>query len=117
MRRPTSPRQLELDLEAAKTHGRWLSDEESEALEHERLQELQLQQTKDHLRLRLFIFTGICLLIPPLWPVALGLSFYLLFPKTLSRIGLVLGLILVVASIGLAVSLTALTIWILSLLF
>ena len=62
------------------------------------------------------VLTGVCLLMPPLWPLALGLTLYLLFPKTLARVGIVAGLL--VAALGIAsLGLLAIAIiWLLALL-
>ncbi len=117
MAQPANPKQLELDLEAAKIHGRWLSDEERDQLDEQQRQRLHLKQQQDTRRSKLFVLTGICLLIPPLWPLAFGLTLYLLFPRTMLRIGLFTGLALVTAALGLTALLTALTIWVLTLIF
>ena len=69
---------LEREFEIAKDHGRWLSDEELKSLE----------QREAH-RSKLIVLTGICVLLPPLWPFALGLTLYLLFPKIITRVGVV----------------------------
>jgi hypothetical protein len=83
------PTRLELqqELEEARLQGRWLSDDERS----ERLQ-LQLQQRQQ--RRKLLILLAVCVLIPPLWPVALGIVLSLLFPRTARRFGLVAGLAL-----------------------
>jgi hypothetical protein len=66
---------LEREFEIAKAQGRWLSDEERKDLhQHEAI------------RSKLTVLTGICVLLPPLWPFALGLTIYLLFPKKSSRL-------------------------------
>ena len=113
----TTPAQLEQDLRAAQLHGRWLSDDELAALQHEKEQRIQAQEQRDHLRFRQFVLTGVCLLIPPLWPLALGLTLYLLFPATMRRVGLAAGLLLAVVAIGTTGLLAMLTFWLLSLLF
>ena len=69
---------LELDFQTAKNHGRWLSDDERIVLDNR-------NQTLS----KLLILTGVCVLLPPLWPFAFGLTLYLLFPKTIARIGIV----------------------------
>ena len=54
---------------------------------------------------------GGCLLLPPFWPLALGITAYLLFPRTtigLGVVALVLGLLVVV---GLVMLLAALMHW------
>ena len=85
----TTPEQLEQELRTAQLHGRWLSDEELAALDEEKRQQIQDQAHRNQLRLRLIVLTGVSLLIPPLWPLAIGLTLYLLFPSTTRRLGLV----------------------------
>ena len=86
--------QLEAELEQARRHGRWLADDEIAALERQRQDQLAQQQQARGLRRKLLILTAVCLLIPPLWPLALGLVLYLLFPRTTKRFGLVAGVLL-----------------------
>ncbi len=94
---PNNPAQ---DLEAARQRGRWLSDEEQAELDRQN-QRIQLSQEQDRsLRRRLTLLTAVCVLLPPLWPVAFGLSFYLLFPQTAARIGLVAGVVLLLGGAG-----------------
>ena len=69
---------LERDFQIAKNQGRWLSDDELIVLEK-----------RNQIRSKLILLTGVCILLPPLWPFAFGLTLYLLFPKTISRIGVV----------------------------
>ena len=69
---------LERDFQLAKKQGRWLSDDEHIVLEK-----------RNQIRSKLILLTGVCILLPPLWPFAFGLTLYLLFPKTISRIGVV----------------------------
>ena len=69
---------LERDFQIAKNQGRWLSDDEHIVLEK-----------RNQIRSKLILLTGVCILLPPLWPFAFGLTLYLLFPKTISRIGVV----------------------------
>ena len=77
-----SQQQLERELLRAQEMGRWLSDEELEELERDqRALRLEREQTAKR-RLKLGLLTVICLIIPPLWPVALGLSLHLLVPQT-----------------------------------
>ena len=113
----TTPEQLEQELRTAQLHGRWLSDEELAALDEEKRQQIQDQAHRNQLRLRLIVLTGVSLLIPPLWPLAIGLTLYLLFPSTTRRLGLAAGLVLVAAAIGAAGLLAILTVWLMSLLF
>ena len=83
-----SNRKLERDFEIAKNQGRWLSDQEQMDLE---------QRSKQ--RTKLIVLTGVCVLLPPLWPFALGLTLYLLFPKTTSRIGIVATIVVLLAGL------------------
>ena len=69
---------LERDFQIAKNQGRWLSADEHIFLEK-----------RNQIRSKLILLTGVCILLPPLWPFAFGLTLYLLFPKTISRIGVV----------------------------
>ena len=79
---------LERDFQIAKNQGRWLSDDEYIVLEK-----------RNQIRSKLFILTGFCVLLPPLWPFAFGLTLYLLFPKTISRIGVVATLCFLLSSL------------------
>ena len=111
------PDHLEQDLQAARERGRWLSDEEQD--EQDR-QQLQAQQQKEqHLsrRRRLTLLTAVWVLLPPLWPFAFGLSFYLLFPQTAARIGLVAGIVLLLGGLALTVAIALVTLGLLQLLF
>ena len=103
-----SSQQLERELNHAREMGRWLSDDELEQLEHEQRLIRQEQVKESQRRLKLGLFTVVCVLIPPLWPVALGLSLYLLFPQTFRRLlwfagGSVLLLALLAAGVSIAV--------------
>ena len=79
---------LEREFEIARDQGRWLSDEEWKDLEQREL-----------LRSKLTVLTGICVLLPPLWPFALGLTLYLLFPKTITRVGVVATVVFLLGSL------------------
>ena len=79
---------LDREFEIAKDQGRWLSDEERKDLEQ-----------REAIRSKLIILTGICVLLPPLWPFALGLTLYLLFPNTISRIGVVATVVFLLGSL------------------
>ncbi|BEV36156.1 hypothetical protein [Synechococcus sp. M16CYN] len=72
-----SKKQLERDLQLARDQGRWLSEDEH--LEFEK---------REQLRTKLLVLTGVCILLPPFWPFAFGLILYLLFPRSISRIGI-----------------------------
>jgi len=91
-----SLQQLERELEQARRHGRWLADDEVAALQQQRQAEVAQQQQTRIRRRKLLLLTALCVLIPPLWPVALGLTLYLLFPRTTSRYGLMAGVIVLV---------------------
>ena len=81
-----SSQQLERELNQAREMGRWLSDDELEQLEHEQRLIRQEQEQDSQRRLKLGLFTVVCVVIPPLWPVALGLCLHLLFPQTFRRL-------------------------------
>ena len=94
-----------------------LSDEEQAELDRQN-QRIQLSQEPDRSRRRrLTLLTAVCVLLPPLWPVAFGLSFYLLFPQTAARIGLVAGVVLLLGGLAVAVALALVTLGLLQLLF
>ena len=102
-----SSQQLERELNRACEMGRWLSDDELEQIEHEQRLTRQEQEQVLQRRLKLGLLTGVCLVIPPLWPVALGLSLHLLFPQTFRRLlwfagGSLLLLALLGAGVGIA---------------
>ena len=82
---------LERELKEAQQIGRWLSDDERSVLEQQEKSELFLSQQRRNRRQRLIALTVVCILIPPLWGLAAGLSFYLLFPSTAKRVALVAG--------------------------
>ncbi|MEB3235184.1 MAG: hypothetical protein VKM98_07140 [Cyanobacteriota bacterium] len=85
---------LEHELEQARRHGRWLADDELVELKLQQQGTLQRDQSRRSHRHKLLILTAICVLIPPLWPLALGLVLYLLFPRTTRRFGLLAGVAL-----------------------
>jgi hypothetical protein len=115
--RAVPPLQLEHDLEQARLHGRWLSDDERHAIaEQQRQQATALEQQRQHRR-KLTILTAVCVVIPPLWPVALGLTLYLLFPRTTRQLGLVAGISLLVGGLLVAGLITAVVVAILMALF
>ena len=103
-----SRQQLEQELLRAREMGRWLSDDEREALDRDQhLMRLE-QERESQRRLRLVAFSAVCLLVPPLWPIAVGLSLHLLFPQTFRRLVLIAGgslLLLGLISVGLSVTL------------
>lgn len=98
--------QLERDLELARQHGRWLSEEELGQLEQQRIQ-----------RQKLTGLLVVCLLIPPLWPLALALTLHLLFPATTRRLALGLGVTALVLGLLAMLVLGVLMVALLSLLF
>ena len=106
----TSQRQqnLERELEQARRDGRWLSDDERHELqaERERLQQRGLAEQRQ--RRSLLTLLVVSLLLPPFWPLAFGLTAYLLFPRTTRRLTLAaialtgVGVLVVVALIVMA---------------
>ena len=113
----TSPDQIERDLNAAQMHGRWLSDDEIEERDEHARVTAQANERAESLRRRLMVLTGVCILIPPLWPLALALTLYLLFPTSIKRIGLVAGLAFIALTIGAIGLVSVLLIWLVALLF
>ena len=114
--RNTSER-LEEDLDRAMSRGRWLSDDEQAELDREadaRAIQVEVKRRRDR---KLMILTGVCLLIPPLWPVALGLTLFLLYPETMARIGLVAAVAFVGGGLLLAGVLGLAMVWLVQLLF
>ena len=63
------------------------------------------------------ILTGVCLLIPPLWPVALGLTLFLLYPHSMARIGLAAAITFLVGGLLLAGVLGLVMVLLIQLLF
>lgn len=118
MAEPARPSlQLERELEEARLQGRWLSDDERTALAEQQRQQEALAERQGEHRRKLIILTVVCVVIPPLWPVALGLTLYLLFPRTTRRLGLAAGISLVVGGLLLAGLITAVVVAILMALF
>lgn len=109
--------QLELELEEARRVGRWLSDEEraERALAAERQQEDLAQQRQQHRKLVALLVVS--LLIPPLWPLAVALTLYLLFPASTVRLAVATGLSLLVLGGLAALLLTTLVVALLMALF
>lgn len=108
---------LERDLEAARDRGRWLSDEEQQALDRESRQRQLSAEQRQSRRNRLVVLVAVCVLLPPLWPLAFGLTLYLLFPRTVAGIGMVMGVVLLVGGLAATVLLAMLTIGLFQLLF
>jgi hypothetical protein len=109
--------QLEHELEQARRHGRWLADDEVAALEQQRQAEIEQHQQARIRRRKLLILTVVCVLIPPLWPLALALVLYLLFPQTTRRFGLIAGVLVLLGGALLAVLLLTLVVAVLMALF
>jgi hypothetical protein len=111
-RGPSSAGQRERELQEALEHGRWLSDEERQAMALERDQQLLLARGERQRRHGLLILLVVALLLPPLWPLALGLTALLLFPRTTRRIA-VLGLVLLALGtlVSMALIVMALMAW------
>ena len=108
---PIPREQLEQDLAQAQDLGRWLSDDER--LERQRAEEQALvdQQEQAQHRLKLVALTVVCVAIPPLWPVAFGLTLHLLFPKTLRRLLWIAGgsaVLLAVMAVGVGLAIASL---------
>ena len=113
----TPAEQLEAELDRAKARGRWLSDDEQAVLDREANAEALLVEAKQQRDHKLMILTGVCLLIPPLWPVALGLTLFLLYPHTMARIGLAAAITFLVGGLLLAGVLGLAMVWLIQLLF
>ena len=112
-----SLQQLEHELEQARRHGRWLADDELASLQQQRQAEIAQQQQSRIRRRKLLLLTVLCVLIPPLWPLALGLVLYLLFPRTTKRYGLMAGVIvLAIGGLLIALLITVLVVLLLALL-
>ena len=108
---PIPREQLEQDLAQAQDLGRWLSDDER--LERHRAEQKALvdQQDQEQHRLKLVALAIVCVAIPPLWPLAFGLTLHLLFPKTFRRLLWIAGgsaVLLAVLATGVAVAITTL---------
>jgi hypothetical protein len=103
--------QIERDFAQAKRLGRWLSDEEALSAAETEARLRQRQQEIERNRGKLWALTLICLIIPPLWPLALGLSLYLLFPLTTRRFVVAAGLGLTLLVLLSAGALAAFLVW------
>ena len=117
MSKGTPAERLEDELDRAKARGRWLSDDEQAALDREADAEALLVEAKQQRDRKLMILTGVCLLIPPLWPVALGLTLFLLYPDTMAKLGLVAAVAFVAGGLLLAGVLGLAMVWLVQLLF
>ena len=108
---------LEDELDRAKARGRWLSEDERAELYRE-ADAVASQLEVKHQRVRkLMILTGVCLLIPPLWPMAFGLTLFLLYPDTMARVGLAATIAFLVGGLLLAGVLSLAMVWLIHLLF
>jgi hypothetical protein len=102
-------RQLERELEEARRQGRWLSHDEREEIEAAVAQQQRQRDEEQRRRRSLLILLAVCLLLPPFWPLAVGLTAYLLFPRTMRRLTItavvvaVLAMVLLLAVIVLVV--------------
>jgi uncharacterized membrane protein len=114
-RNPTE--RLEEELDRAKALGRWLSEDEQAELDRAAAAVATRVETKKRRDRKLMILTGVCLLIPPLWPLALGLTLFLLYPDTMARIGLATGVAFLVGGLLLAGVLGLAMVWLVQLLF
>ena len=108
---------LQVELDRAKARGRWLSDDEQAELDREADVLAARVETKQRRDRKLVILTGVCLLIPPLWPLALGLTLFLLYPETMARIGLAAAIAFLVGGLLLAGVLGLAMVWLIQLLF
>ena len=102
---------LERELAEARRRGRWLSDEERQAVAMAELEQAQQLHLARQQRWRLLVLLLVCLLLPPFWPLAIGLTAYLLFPRTTLRLGVVALALLMLLGIGLAALITVLILW------
>lgn len=101
-------RQLERDLEEALRIGRWISDDERAERELERERDQRARLAQRQRRRKLLALLVVSLLIPPLWPLAIVLTLYVLFPLTTVRVAVATGLSLLVLGGLVAVLITTL---------
>lgn len=96
---------LERELEEARRDGRWLSDDERAEMAAEREDSLRRQAGELRQRRSLLTLLVVSILLPPFWPLALGLTAYLLFPRTTRRLTVavlvltVIGVLLLIAAV------------------
>jgi len=109
--------QIERELIRAQHLGRWLSDDEALAEAEAEQRQLLKKEGLERNRRKLMVLTLVCLLIPPLWPLALLLTLYLLFPSTTVRIGLAAGIGASVVLLLVVGASAALLVWLCLLLF
>ena len=116
MTRDRSEDQLHRDFDRAMSSGRWLSDEEMQLIaKQEQDEQISLEQAENNRR-KLIALTLVCVLLPPLWPVALLLTLVLLYPSTMKRIGLFSSIIFMVIALVSTLGLLAVMIWVVGLL-
>ncbi len=90
---------MERDFDQAKRSGRWLSDDEMQVLADQEQALLVEQQRVLANRRKMIVLTGVCIVLPPLWPLALLLTLVLLYPTTMKRVGVVSGVVFVVLTV------------------
>ena len=96
---------LEREQEEARRDGRWLSDDERAEMAAEREDSLRRQAGELRQRRSLLTLLVVSILLPPFWPLALGLTAYLLFPRTTRRLTVavlvltVIGVLLLIAAV------------------
>jgi hypothetical protein len=101
--------QLESELEEARRLGRWLSDDEREQIARERAL-LDQRFAQEQRRRRSLLLLAVCLLLPPFWPLAVGLTAYLIFPRTTRTLTIVLAVLAVVGVVLMLAALIALVV-------
>lgn len=101
-------RRLEHELEEARRRGRWLSHDEREEIEAACAQQQRQRDEEQRRRRSLLILLAVCLLLPPFWPLAVGLTAYLLFPRTMRRLTITAVVVVVFAMVLLLVAVIAL---------
>jgi len=102
--------QLESELEEARRLGRWLSDDEREQIARERALLDQRFAQEQRRRRSLLLLLAVCLLLPPFWPLAVGLTAYLIFPRTTRTLTIVLAVLAVVGVVLMLAALIALVV-------
>ncbi|MGC6483878.1 MAG: hypothetical protein ACON4T_10010 [Synechococcus sp.] len=115
--RPSRRPSIEQQFARAQEDGRWLADDELEAEAAQDALRLAEEEKRRSVRTRLIVLTAVCVVLPPLWPLALALTSYLLFPSTSARLLLAAGVgMLVVVLVGLGLS-ALLMMWLVSIIF
>jgi len=116
MNEPSALNQRERELQSARQRGRWLSDEEQAAVDAEQQLERTDEQARRQNRHKLIILTAVCILLPPLWPLALALTLVLLYPAAMARIGKIAGALFLLVGLLAAGLLGLFTFWLIHLL-